>query len=186
MKNLPYVLIIASALLLLVSASYYWGSLSIFNNAEIGSIRDLLTRSRRAPTIQLELDTSTWAPGSSYPVAVNVDRVPSGDIAAYNLELKYDTQNLSVVSFDPGNVWTEQNLLLQGINERKGELALALGKGFNAELTGELVLARIVFRVENGAFGEARLETTTESAFAPSGGEDLLIPPAVVKLIQLK
>jgi len=119
--------------------------------------------------VNLFAEDPTVSPGGT--ITVLADLEPVNDLAAFDIRLKYNPDQLSALALEPGQLWSDQNIIIQEIDNNAGLVRLSVGQVADATMTGELNLVSIDFSVNNLASGVTTISITNESK-ASVLGED--------------
>lgn len=78
-----------------------------------------------------------------HTASLSFDTLPDPAPTAITLNLSFDPQNVKVENIEVGNLWTGTNVLQKDIDNENGKIAFSAGQGFDDEITGNTVMAKV-------------------------------------------
>lgn len=119
--------------------------------------------------LQFSTDKSTLSPGGNF--TVTLDTLPVEDLAVVDITVNFNPDQLTALSVEPGQVWTDQNLIVQEVNNNQGTIRLSFGQAPEESMTNSLTLAEMDFSVNSLASGASAitLDSNSEAAVFNEG-----------------
>jgi hypothetical protein len=125
--------------------------------------------------VELMASSAEWMANNQYEFEVAYNALPDPIPAAETLQFTYDPAVIQVDDVEEGNLWTNTNVLQKDIDNDVGTVVYSAGQGFDADTTGNKVLATVKVTVLGSASGNTEIMLGPDSAVA-AVGVDHLIP----------
>ena len=124
--------------------------------------------------VKMVPDDVNWAAGETYEVTAQFDETLEITPDYSEVIFIYDPEVLTLNDIEPGNLWTEQNVLIKTINNEEGTAKLVFGKAVGSQTTKLNKIATLTFSVLDTSAGNTAIVLDPDSNAASSVSEGLI------------